>query len=351
MSPALQEARSGVGRLGAVDAVELGRVADRLVHLHLHLLRVDHGGRHLRRALVGAEQRGRLLGDARRLAFEAEALDVLPARLRAGADVGARVGADLDEPLADRDRLDEAAALDELLLDLDPVGGEEQLLLALRPDRGLRHLDVGMAKRLLGAQAERDLLVDRDVERVALHRRAVRPRARVDRGEGAVRRPAGRRRESVGAERGVARALGREPPVGGEPPGAADEHADADPFRLAVGERVDPPVLRADVLRAAHDRPCVGVARPGAERRVDCRCTGFTHRSRTLPMKQNAATFSAKAPAKPAPSLSFASVEPTAIAASTRMRWRGLEPPRPKGPQGPQPCASTNSATSARRPF
>src|SRR5205823_1471088 len=30
------------------------------------------------------------------------------------------------------------------------------------------------------------------------------------------------------------------------------------------------------------------------------------------------------------------------------MRWRGLEPPRPIGPQGPQPCASTNSATSAR---
>ena len=30
------------------------------------------------------------------------------------------------------------------------------------------------------------------------------------------------------------------------------------------------------------------------------------------------------------------------------VRSRGLEPPRPIGPQGPQPCASTNSATSAR---
>src|SRR5262245_52560737 len=30
------------------------------------------------------------------------------------------------------------------------------------------------------------------------------------------------------------------------------------------------------------------------------------------------------------------------------MRWRGLEPPRPKWPLGPQPSASTNSATSAR---
>src|SRR5258707_13827376 len=30
------------------------------------------------------------------------------------------------------------------------------------------------------------------------------------------------------------------------------------------------------------------------------------------------------------------------------MRWRGLEPPRPRWPLGPQPSASTNSATSAR---
>src|SRR4029453_14865429 len=38
---------------------------------------------------------------------------------------------------------------------------------------------------------------------------------------------------------------------------------------------------------------------------------------------------------------------PAALAAC--MRWRGLEPPRPKWPLGPQPSASTNSATSARR--
>ena len=55
-----------------VDAVELDRVADRLVHLQLHLLGVDHDGRHRRRALVGAEERNRLLADARRLAVEAE---------------------------------------------------------------------------------------------------------------------------------------------------------------------------------------------------------------------------------------------------------------------------------------
>jgi hypothetical protein len=32
---------------------------------------------------------------------------------------------------------------------------------------------------------------------------------------------------------------------------------------------------------------------------------------------------------------------------AARVRWRGLEPPRPKWPLGPQPSASTNSATSA----
>ena len=79
----LQEARARVRRLGAVDAVELGRMADRLVHLQLHLLGVDHDVGHAGGALVGAEQRGRLLGDARRLALEPEALDVLPAGLRA----------------------------------------------------------------------------------------------------------------------------------------------------------------------------------------------------------------------------------------------------------------------------
>jgi hypothetical protein len=46
----LEEARPRVGSLGAVDAVELGRVPDRFVHLELHLLGVDHQRRHLRGA-------------------------------------------------------------------------------------------------------------------------------------------------------------------------------------------------------------------------------------------------------------------------------------------------------------
>ena len=96
----LEEARAGVGGLGAVDAVELGRVADRLVHLELHLLGVDHDRGHARRALVRPEERCRLLGDPRGVPDQVERLDVLPAGLRARADVRARVAPRLDDPVA-----------------------------------------------------------------------------------------------------------------------------------------------------------------------------------------------------------------------------------------------------------
>src|SRR5439155_25008502 len=96
----LEEARARVGRLGAVDAIELGRVPDRLVHLERHLLCVDHDRRYLGRARLGPQQGGRLLADARRLALEPEGLDVLPPALRARAAVGARVAADLGDAVA-----------------------------------------------------------------------------------------------------------------------------------------------------------------------------------------------------------------------------------------------------------
>ena len=68
-------------------------------------------------ALVGAQERRGLLADARRLPLEPERLDVLPAGLRARAAVRARVAAQLDDPVARRDRVDPAAGLEQLLLD------------------------------------------------------------------------------------------------------------------------------------------------------------------------------------------------------------------------------------------
>ncbi len=92
-------------------------MADRLVDLEGHLLGVDHDRHAPRRALVGSQERDGLLADARRLAVEAERLDVLPAALAAGAGVLARVAADLELVALGGIGVDSAAALDEHLLD------------------------------------------------------------------------------------------------------------------------------------------------------------------------------------------------------------------------------------------
>ena len=145
-------------------------------------------------------------------------------------------------------------------------------------------LDVGVAERLLDPEAKRDLLVERNGEGVPLPTgvRYEPERASI----GAERtRPgaAGRRGEPAGAPRSVARSLGREPAVGGEPPGAADEHPNADPLAFAIGQRLDPSVLRPDRLRAPDGRPRIGVARAGPEGGVDGGYTRIAHLRRTLP--------------------------------------------------------------------
>src|SRR6266542_1395698 len=163
----LEEARARVGRFGSIDTVELDRVADRLVHLELRLLCIDHDGGDPLRAGLCLEQRRRLLAHTGRLPLERETLDILPARLGARADVRARVAADLVQAIPHGDRVDSSAALDQLLLDLGTVGGHEQLELALCSHRRLPDGDARVLERLLGAQTKLDLLRGRDVERVA----------------------------------------------------------------------------------------------------------------------------------------------------------------------------------------
>src|SRR5581483_8972874 len=111
----------------------------------------------------------------------------------------------------------------------------------------------------------------------------VRPDARLRGRERASGVAAGGGREAVGAQRGVAGTLRRQSAVAGEAPRAADEDADADALRLRIAQRLDAPVLRRDRLAPPEDGPGVGVPGPGAERRVDRRCTGLAHRPRTLP--------------------------------------------------------------------
>jgi repressor LexA len=88
---------------------------------------------------------------------------------------------------------------------------------------------------------------------------------------------AGRSGEGASTERGVAGPFGRQPPVACEPPRPADEHAHVDPLGFRVGQRLDAAVLRPDRLRPAHDSTGVRIARPGAERGIDRRCTGLPH--------------------------------------------------------------------------
>src|SRR6185312_17560664 len=181
------------------------------------------------------------------------------------AAVGARVAADLCDPVARGHRVDPAAALDQLVLGRCAVGGDEDLVLALGADRGGGDLDVLARERFLCAQAEVDLLGDGNRERVALERRA----------ELATRRLEGRELAAVAARRRLRKggrlASGRlgalvvESPVAGEPPGAADEHAHADPLGLLVVEPLDAAVPRSDHLGAAHDDARIRVRGPGAE--------------------------------------------------------------------------------------
>ena len=135
------------------------------------------------------------------------------------------------------------------------------------------HLDLRLPHALLGAQAEIDLLRERDVERVALHRSSVVAALPVQRSERrlvAARRGAG---ERDGSQRGVAGGGLVEPPFAGEAPGAVDEDADADALALAVAEVVDLAVLRDHELPPERHRARVGVGGPSPERRIN-RCLG-----------------------------------------------------------------------------
>src|SRR4029077_9019372 len=150
--------------------------------------------------------------------------------------------------------------------------------LAHCPHKGRRHLDRLVLDRLLGAQAERDLFGERDVDRILFPRRSVLPLHGLDRRE----RPRVYARRSLGKG---GRALGRisgagfvEPPVTGKAPGPVDEDPHADPFALDVVDLVDAPILGRDELRAPNHRAGIGVGRTAGERRGDSFFTQRPHR-------------------------------------------------------------------------
>ena len=138
-------------------------------------------------------------------------------------------------------------------------------MLSLRADRGRGDLHVLVRERLLGAQAELDLLRERHRERVALDRRAELAARRRDRRQLAAVPTAGGLRKSGRLASGRLGAVLVEPAVAGEPPGPADEHAHADPLGLVVVEPLDAPVPGSDHLRTAHDDARIRIRGPGAE--------------------------------------------------------------------------------------
>ena len=189
----------------------------------------------------------------------------------------ARVAADLVAVLVGGERVDPAAALEELLVDVRSVRGDEQLPFALRAAERLRHLHVAVGERALGPQAVLDLLGERDLDRVVLDRRPVGAGRRLDRGKSAavVARRGLRERDRPPGR--LARDLLREPPVAGEPPGASDEDAHAEPLRLEVADRLDAAVLRRHRLRPPADDPRVRIGGADRERGVHGRGAEVAH--------------------------------------------------------------------------
>ncbi len=306
-----------------VDAVELGRVPDGLVHLHDRLLRREDDRRAAGRARGCAQERRRLLADARRLAVEPELLDVLPAALAADARVLARIAPHLGHVVGGCVRVDPAAALVDVLLDVRALGGDEDLVLALGADHRDRHLHVVVPHAVLGPQAEVDLLGQRDGEGVALERRAVLAGVSLD-GREVRLVPAGRcAGELDGSKRCVSSTGLVEPSGSCESPGAVHEHADTDARALGVAQVVDLAVLRDHVLAPHRHGPSVRVGRPSPQCRVDRRFGERSHASNPNPMGSDPFTT----PSRPGRSVTRPVDEKCAIRSrSARVSSRGLTP-------------------------
>ena len=227
----MDEGGARVGLLHPEDAVELDGVTDRLVHLELHLAAVEHQRRDLARALLRGQQLDGLRARPLRLVDEAEPPDVLPPRGGDVAPEGVGERTTLDLALAERRRLDPAARLHGRLIEGGSLAGREARAAAKQVQRRLRERDaldpLHPPARL---HQQRDLLLERNVEGVLLHRGVPRRHRRFDRREvHRVAGEAGGRARDLHGERGGAIDLRVVSPRGrGESPPAVDQDADAE---------------------------------------------------------------------------------------------------------------------------
>ena len=132
-----QEARAGVGRLGAEHAVELGRVAARLVDLQVELRRGEDDREAAGRALRRRQEFDGLLGERFGLLGEAETADELVAR-RVPAAARIRVGAALVLIAIDRVRFDRRADVGDDLLGEAAIGGGDRSSTRAGPRTSIR---------------------------------------------------------------------------------------------------------------------------------------------------------------------------------------------------------------------
>ncbi len=240
---------------GLVDREpEVARVEDEVVAPHLH---------RLRRQLLHGDRRPPL-GVVR----HAEPRDVLPS----GPARRELLGVALEVAVADRRGREARAHAIERLRRERPVGGGQRLLLAQELEARVDEADaLHLECRFVGAEEERDLVLDRDLERVDLDRRLPLADHRLHRRElhgapaGDLRRARDARRLARGELHGVARELAR----GGEAPRAIDERPHADAVRLGVAHVGDLPLAREDRLTTVASDAGVGVRGAGVARRLE----------------------------------------------------------------------------------
>jgi hypothetical protein len=208
-----------------------------------------------------------LVGDPGGVAGEIELVDQLPAPRRVLPARG-RVRADLRLAVADRHRLDAAAALPDVLVDAVSLAGDEPL-------RGLPRLEVSrgevgtvLAHRRGRLHEQVALRRQRHAERI--DRAVVGPRSGDGGGGREGRRGAGHeraggsdlRRLPPGPPGGVGRQLGE----GEEPPAGPDEGAHAEAGVVVLGHVLDLAVARFHALVAPVHHAGIGVAGAAVER-------------------------------------------------------------------------------------
>ena len=207
-----------------------------------------------------AEQLDRLGGDAWCVPGKIEAKDVLPTCALGGPAVAARVGAALHLAAVDGDDRQAGAALGALLRARRSLTGGKRRAHPAAGAVRLRARDARVAaQRALGGEQQRELVLQRDRERILLPR----PAPMADGGRGGRERPRRCRGLALGDPEGAAEgAIGACPGRVArcrEAPPAADAHPHADAREVLALDLVDAAVADEDVLAVRLHVPDLGV--------------------------------------------------------------------------------------------